>query len=123
MTHDIVATVQPLCVRKDQSKLLEEERKGGREGGGKEGGRERRVGRKGGKGGREGWEEREGGREEGREGGREGRVRGGEGGRKSGRGSKLEYFTGPEYHHTATKSKNTCPCSLTQPTAKAAIVP
>ena len=62
MVHDIVATVQPLCIRKDQSKLLKGGREGGRRSGsrseGEEGGRE---------GGREGGgvrEKREGGREE-----------------------------------------------------------
>ena len=40
MVHDIVATVQPLCIRKDQSKLL----KGGREGGRRSGSRRRRNG-------------------------------------------------------------------------------
>ena len=31
LAHDIVATVQPLCIRKDQSKLLKGGREGGRE--------------------------------------------------------------------------------------------
>ena len=39
LAHDIVATVQPLCIRKDQSKLLKGGREGGREG--EEEGRER----------------------------------------------------------------------------------